>query len=276
MVRKVKPTSPGRRGMILPDFSDLTKKKPEKSLTKFVHRKKGRSKGRITVRHKGGGAKRKYRFVDFKQNAVGSTLKVLALEYDPNRTARIALVQNQHGVKSYILAGQDTKVGSSLSVDEKLSVREDNRMQLGNIPVGTLVYNIEISPGRGGQMARSAGAYAKVLAHEKGKTMLKMPSSETRTVSSMGFATIGEVSNASHREEVIGKAGRSRHKGIRPSVRGSAMNPVDHPHGGGEGKAPIGLKYPKTPWGKHALGKKTRKKKRYSNKDIIRRRIKKR
>ncbi|MYE38499.1 MAG: 50S ribosomal protein L2 [Candidatus Spechtbacteria bacterium SB0662_bin_43] len=276
MVRPVKPTTPGRRGMILPDFSTLTKKKPEKKLTKFIHRKKGRSKGKITVRHKGGGAKRKYRFVDFKQSTVGSLLKVLAVEYDPNRTARIALVANQHGRKSYILAGEETETGASVNVDTKAAFKKGNRMHLGNIPVGTLVYNIEMNPGRGGQIARSAGAYAKVLAHEKGRTMLRMPSTETRTVSSSGFATIGEVSNSSHREEVIGKAGRNRHKGKRPSVRGSAMNPVDHPHGGGEGKAPIGLKYPKTPWGKHALGKKTRKKKRYSNKDIIRRRVKKR
>lgn len=276
MVKKVKPTSPGRRGMILPDFSDLTKKKPEKSLTKFVHRKKGRSKGRITVRHKGGGAKRKYRDIDFKQSAVGSKLNVVALEYDPNRTARIALVRNQHGAKSYILAGEETKTGDKIEVNVKSPIRKGNRMQLKSIPIGILVHNIELNPGRGGQIARSAGNYAKILAHEKGKTMLKMPSSETRTVSSDGFATIGAVSNFSHREEVIGKAGRSRHKGIRPSVRGSAMNPVDHPHGGGEGRSPIGMKYPKTPWGKHALGVKTRKKKRYSNKDIIQRRIKKR
>ncbi len=275
MVRKVKPTSPGRRGMILPDFSGLTKKKPEKKLTKFVHRKKGRSKGRITVRHKGGGAKRLYRFVDFKQNQVGSSLKILSIEYDPNRTARIALVSNQHGKKSYILAHDGLEEGENISIDEKVKIKKGNRSPIGNIPVGTLVCNIEINPGRGGQLARSAGAYAKVLAHEKGKSMIQLPSSETRTVPSAGFATIGEASNPSHREEVIGKAGRNRHKGIRPSVRGSAMNPVDHPHGGGEGRAPIGLKYPKTPWGKHALGVKTRRKKRYSDKFIVRRRVKK-
>lgn len=267
----VKPTTPGRRGMILPDFSVLTKKKPEKKLVKFVHRKKGRSNGRITVRHKGGGAKRLYRFVDFRQGATGS-FTVKSLEYDPNRTAYIALVVSDDGVKNYIIGWEGLRVGQKIKVDKKTEYEKGNRMLLENIPVGTFVHNIEINPNRGGQIARSAGAYAKVLAHEAGHTMLLMPSSETRTVSSKSLATIGEVSNASHREEIIGKAGRNRLKGKRPRVRGSAMNAVDHPHGGGEGKAPIGLKYPKTKWGKHALGVKTRKKNRYSNRNIIRRR----
>ena len=271
-MKVVKPTTPGRRGMILPDFSVLTKKKPEKKLVKFVHRKKGRSKGRITVRHKGGGAKRLYRLVDFKQNALGDSLTVKALEYDPNRTAYIALVANQHGRKQYILAWDGLEVGSTIQVNHKTDVQNGNRMLLENIPVGSFVHNIEINPNKGGQIARSAGAYAKILAHEGGKTMLQMPSKETRVVPSKSLATIGGVSNPSHREEVIGKAGRNRLKGIRPTVRGSAMNPVDHPHGGGEGRTPIGLKYPKTPWGKHALGVKTRKKKRYSNASIIRHR----
>lgn len=271
-MRAVKPTTPGRRGMILPDFSNLTKKKPEKKLVKFIHRKKGRSKGRITVRHKGGGVKRRYRFVDFKQNALGSSFTVKAIEYDPNRTARIALVANQHGRKQYILAWDGLEVGATIKVDKKTDLQKGNRMMLENIPVGSFVHNIEINPNRGGQIARSAGAYAKILAHEGGKTMLQMPSKETRVVPSKSLATLGEVSNPSHREEVIGKAGRNRLKGIRPTVRGSAMNPVDHPHGGGEGRAPIGLKYPKTPWGKHALGVKTRKKRRYSNASIIRHR----
>ena len=271
-MKVVKPTTPGRRGMILPDFSVLTKKKPEKKLVKFIHRKKGRSKGRITVRHKGGGVKRLYRFIDFKQNALGSSFTVKSLEYDPNRTAYIALVVNQHGRKQYILAWDGLKVGATIKVDKKTDLQKGNRMTLENVPVGSFVHNIEINPGRGGQIARSAGAYAKILAHESGKTMLQMPSKETRVVPSASLATLGEVSNPSHREEVIGKAGRNRLKGIRPAVRGSAMNPVDHPHGGGEGRAPIGLKYPKTPWGKHALGVKTRKKKRYSNASIIRHR----
>ena len=271
-MKVVKPTTPGRRGMILPDFSVLTKKKPEKKLVKFIHRKKGRSKGRITVRHKGGGVKRLYRFIDFKQNALGSSFTVKSLEYDPNRTAYIALVVNQHGRKQYILAWNGLEVGATIKVDKKTDIQKGNRMMLENIPVGSFVHNIEINPNRGGQIARSAGAYAKILAHEGGKTMLQMPSKETRVVPSKSLATLGEVSNPSHREEVIGKAGRNRLKGIRPTVRGSAMNPVDHPHGGGEGRAPIGLKYPKTPWGKHALGVKTRKKRRYSNASIIRHR----
>ena len=271
-MRRVKPTTPGRRGMILPDFSVLTKKRPEKKLSKFVHRKKGRSKGKITVRHKGGGAKRLYRIIDFKQSKPG-VFKVRSLEYDPNRTAHIALVVSDKGIKQYVLAWDGLQVGDSFKVDKKVESRKGNRMMLESIPVGTFVHNVELSPNRGGQIARSAGSYVKILAHEKGKTMLQMPSSETRLVPSKALATVGEVSNPSHREEVIGKAGRNRLKGIRPSVRGSAMNPVDHPHGGGEGRAPIGLKYPKTPWGKHALGVKTRKKRRYSNRDIIKRRI---
>ena len=258
--------------MILPDFSVLTKKEPEKGLSGFVHRKKGRSKGRITVRHKGGGAKRLYRFVDFKQNKIGANLKVVSMEYDPNRSAYIALAMDQNGQKSYILAWEGLKVGSTIKVAEKADLKKGNRMPLGSIPVGTFVYNIELHPGRGGQMARSAGAAAKVLAHEGDKTLLALPSSEMRNVASASLATIGEASNAAHREEVIGKAGRSRHMGKRPHVRGSAMNPVDHPHGGGEGRAPIGLKYPKTKWGKHALGVKTRKRNLRSNKEIVRRR----
>jgi large subunit ribosomal protein L2 len=271
-MRKIKPTTPGRRGMVMPDFSVLTKKEPEKGLTAFVHRSNGRSHGRITVRHKGGGEKRLFRFVDFKQNKIGTTLTIASLEYDPNRSAYIALAMNEHGVKSYILAWEGLKVGDTVKISDKAELKKGNRMPLGSMPVGTFVYNIELNPGRGGQMARSAGATAKILAHEGGKTLLALPSSEMRNVPSGSLATIGEASNATHREEVIGKAGRSRHMGKRPHVRGSAMNPVDHPHGGGEGRAPIGLKYPKTPWGKHALGVKTRKANLPSNKNIIRRR----
>ncbi|MDX1535200.1 MAG: 50S ribosomal protein L2 [Candidatus Spechtbacterales bacterium] len=274
-VKRKKPTTPGQRDMVSPDYSGLTKKKPEKNLTKSVHRKKGRSHGKITVRHRGGGSKRLYREIDFKQDKTGEDLTVMALEYDPNRSAFIALVRNQHGVKKYILAHEGAKVGDVLKVDEKLPPKKGNRMKLGNVPVGTFVHNIEIKPGRGGQMARSAGSYAKVIAHDAGQTQLVMPSTEVRVVSSQGFATVGTVSHSSHREEVVGKAGKNRHRGRRPSVRGSAMNPVDHPHGGGEGKAPIGLKHPKTPWGKNAYGVKTRKRNKYSNRHIIKRRKKK-
>lgn len=274
-VKRKKPTTPGQRGMVTTDYSGLTKKKPEKSLTKSVHRKKGRSHGKITVRHKGGGSKKMYRNIDFKQDQIGETLTIMALEYDPYRSAFIALVRNDNGVKRYILAHTGAKVGGTMKIGEKLPLKDGNRMKLGNIPVGTFVHNIEIKPGRGGQMARSAGAYAKVLAHDAGYTQLVMPSSEVRVASSNGLATIGTVSNASHREEVIGKAGKNRRRGKRPHVRGSAMNPVDHPHGGGEGRAPIGLKHPKTPWGKNAYGVKTRKRNKYSNAHIIKRRKKK-
>ncbi|MDX1607645.1 MAG: 50S ribosomal protein L2 [Candidatus Spechtbacterales bacterium] len=274
-VKRHKPTTPGRRGMITTDYGELTKKEPEKSLTRSLHRKKGRSHGKISTRHKGGGSKRLYRDIDFKQDQVGDTLTIKALEYDPNRTAFIALVQNQEGVKRYILAYDKAKVGDELKIAEKAPIKPGNRMKIKNIPVGTLVHNIEIKPGRGGQMARSAGSYAKVMAHDEGHTQLTMPSTEVRVVSSNGFATIGTVSHSSHREEVVGKAGKNRRRGKRPHVRGSAMNPVDHPHGGGEGRAPVGLKYPKTPWGKNAYGVKTRKPNKYSDRYIIKRRKKK-
>ncbi|MEX0870117.1 MAG: 50S ribosomal protein L2 [Candidatus Spechtbacterales bacterium] len=275
-VKRHKPTTPGRRGMVTTDYGGLTKKEPEKSLTHSLHRKKGRSHGKITVRHKGGGSKKLYRDIDFKQNQIGDTLTIIALEYDPYRTAFIALVRNEHGVKRYILAHEDAKVGDVMKIAEKAPIKKGNRMVLENIPIGTLVHNVEMKPGRGGQMARSAGSYVKILAHDEGKTQLVMPSSEVRTISSKGLATIGAVSNSSHREQVVGKAGKNRRRGKRPHVRGSAMNPVDHPHGGGEGKAPIGLKHPKTPWGKNAYGVKTRQRKKYSNKDIVKRRKTKR
>ena len=275
-MKRLKPTSPGRRGMVVTDYSDLTHKEPEKNLTYFLHRKKGRSHGKITIRRRGGGVKKLYRTIDFHQNKLGEELTILSREYDPYRTAFIMLTRNQHGIKRYILAYEGGHVGEVIKVAEKAELKEGNRMYLKNIPVGTLVHNIELSSGRGGQLARSAGAYAKILAHDKGHTQLAMPSSEVRIVSSAGLATIGAVSNGSHREEVIGKAGRNRLMGKRPKVRGSAMNPVDHPHGGGEGRAPIGLKYPKTPWGKHALGVKTRKRKKYSSRLILKRRKTKR
>lgn len=271
-MKRLKPTSPGRRGMVVTDYSLLTKKEPEKNLTYFLHRKKGRSHGKITIRRRGGGVKKLYRTIDFHQNQIGDILTVMAVEYDPYRTSFIALVRNQNGVKRYILAHEGVKFGDTFQIALKAELKDGNRMVLENIPIGTLVHNIEMRPGRGGQLARSAGSYAKILAHDKGQTHLTMPSSEVRIIPSGGLATIGTVSNSSHREEVIGKAGRNRLKGKRPSVRGSAMNPVDHPHGGGEGRKGIGMKYPKTPWGKHAFGVKTRNKKKYSNKFIVKRR----
>jgi len=267
-----KPTTPGQRGMISTDYSVLTKKKAEKSLTHALHRKKGRSHGKITVRHRGGGSKKLYREIDFKQNKFGEILTIMALEYDPYRSAFIALARNQGGIKRYILAHNTIKVGDEISIAEKASIKDGNRMYLKNIPIGTMVHNVEIKPGRGGQLARSAGASLKVLAHDAGSTQLVMPSSEVRSVFSDSLATIGAVSNSSHREEVVGKAGKNRLRGRRPHVRGSAMNPVDHPHGGGEGRSPIGMKHPKTPWGKNAYGVKTRSKNKYSNRNIIKRR----
>ncbi|MEX0877316.1 MAG: 50S ribosomal protein L2 [Candidatus Spechtbacterales bacterium] len=274
-VKRHKPTTPGRRGMVTTDYGVLTKKEPEKSLTSAYHRKKGRSHGKISVRHKGGGSKKLYRDIDFKQDQVGETLTVKALEYDPYRSAFIALVHNDNGIKRYILAPEGIKVGAKLSIAEKTPIKDGNRMILGNIPVGTFVHNVEIKRGRGGQLARSAGSYTRVLAHDAQKTQLVMPSSEVRIISSAGFATVGTVSNSTHREEVVGKAGKNRLRGKRPHVRGSAMNPVDHPHGGGEGRSPIGMKHPKTPWGKNAYGVKTRRPNKYSDKHIVKRRKKK-
>ncbi len=252
------------------------KKKPEKSLLRPIRKKAGRNRtGRITVRHRGGGVKRHYRVIDFGQERMGETAKVLGIEYDPNRTCDIALVEYPDAKKSYLLAPDGLKEGDEIIVDEKAPLKTGNRMRLKNIPVGTMVYNIELTPDRGGRIARGAGASAQVMAHEGKYTNLKMPSTEIRKVFSECFASIGQLSNPEHRFEKIGKAGRVRLKGRRPRVRGSAMNPVDHPHGGGEGKAPIGLKHPKTKWGKPALGVKTRRKKRYSNKFIVQRRKKK-
>ncbi len=257
------------------DFSVLTKKKPEKKLLKNLKRKAGRSSnGRITVRHKGGGKKRLYRMVDFGQKKIDIPAKVLALEYDPYRSAFIALLEHEDKEKRYILSPQGLKVGDQVIISEKTPVSPGNRMKLKNIPTGTIVYNVEIQPEMGGKLIRSAGTSAQVLAHEEKYTHLKMHSSEVRKVLSECFASIGEVSNPEHRFIKLGKAGRSRWKGIRPTVRGSAMVPVDHPHGGGEGRSPIGLPHPKTPWGKPALGVKTRKKK-WTDKLIMQRRKKK-
>jgi large subunit ribosomal protein L2 len=271
-----KPTTPSRRGMTGIDFSQLTKKKPEKSLLKYVRRSVGRSPstGRITVRHKGGGVKRMYRIIEFSQTRMDAPAKVIALEYDPNRTAFIALIKYQDNQIQYIIAPQGLKVGDEVIFAESAPLTPGNRVKLKNIPVGIAVYNVELDPGRGGKIVRSAGSSAQVLAHDGDHINLKMPSSEVRRFKGDCFASIGMVSNPENRFYTLGKAGKSRLKGRRPHVRGSAMNPVDHPHGGGEGRQPIGLKHPKTPWGKPALGVKTRNRKKWSNKVIISRRKK--
>ncbi len=272
-----KPTTPGRRGMTGIDFSLLTKKRAQKSLVKYVRRSVGRSKasGRITVRHKGGGVKKLYRIIEFSQTKMDAPAKVIALEYDPNRTGFIALIEYVDNVRQYIIAPQGLEVGDSIVFSENAPLTPGNRLKLKHISVGTNVYNIELEPGRGGILVRSAGSAAQVLAHEHGFCNLKMPSSEVRRVKDECFATIGMVSNPENRFYRVGKAGKSRLKGRRPHVRGSAMNPVDHPHGGGEGRQPIGLKHPKTPWGLPALGVKTRYRKKWTNKYIISRRKKK-
>ena len=253
----------------------LTKKRPEKGLTKALRKKGGRNRqGRITVRHRGGGAKRRYRIIEFGQEKLNVAAKVVAIEYDPNRTCDIALLEYEDKEKKYIVAPDGIKVGDEIVFAEKTALKTGNRMFLKNIPVGTIVHNIELMPGHGGKIARSAGSGAQVMAHEGKYTNLKMPSTEVRKVPTECFASIGQLGNQEHRFHQIGKAGANRRRGIRPTVRGSAMNPVDHPHGGGEGKAPIGLKHPKTPWGKPALGVKTRRKK-WTNKLIIQRRKKK-
>ena len=270
------PTTPSRRQLVKPDFSQLSKgSRPFKVLTKRLPKWAGRNnQGRITVRHQGGGHRKIWRKIDFKQNRMDIPARVLTIEYDPNRSGFIALISYKDGRKSYILAPQDLKVGDEIITSEAAPLKPGNRMMLRNIPVGTFVHNVELQPGRGGQLARSAGNSAQVMACESGYVHLLLPSSEIRMVPDNCLASIGVISNPEHNIQNVGKAGRSRWAGIRPRVRGTAMNPVDHPHGGGEGRAPIGLKHPKTPWGKPALGVKTRKKNKLSNKYIIRRRIK--
>jgi len=274
-MKKYKPTTSGRRGMTKTD-SPFTKVKPFKKLLKTKKSKAGRSKGRITVRHKGGGHKKKYRVIDFKREKLGIPAKITSIEYDPNRTCHIALAVYSDGDKQYILAPQDLKVGDNVVADKKAPLKPGNRMLLKNIPIGTFVYNIEIHPGQGGKIVRSAGNSAQVMAVEAGYAQVILPSGEVRMILENCMASIGSLSNPEHNFENIGKAGRKRWMGIRPTVRGTAMNPVDHPHGGGEGRAPIGLrKGPKTPWGKQAFGIKTRKKKKYSDSLIIKPRKKK-
>ncbi len=276
-MKRYKPTTPGRRGMTSVDYSSITETKPDKKLTKKLLKKAGRGyRGHITVRHKGGGHKRKYRLVDFKRyDKIGVSAKVLSIEYDPNRTCFIALLIYNDGEKRYILAPNGLKVDQEVICKEKAPLKIGNRLELKNIIIGTEVYNIELQPRKGGQMIRSAGSSAQVMAHEGGYTHLKLPSSEVRMVRDNCLASIGQLSNTEHNLVVIGKAGRSRWMGRRPTVRGSAMNACDHPHGGGENRQSIGLKKgPKTPWGKLAYGVKTRKKK-ASNKLILKRRVKK-
>ncbi len=274
-LKHLKPNTPGTRGTILVDYSALTKKKPEKRLTRATTRLAGRSvaSGRITTRHKGGGNKKKYRVLDFKRDKRDIPAKVEAVEYDPNRTCFIALLCYADGEKRYIIAPHNLKVGDELITSAKASLKVGNRLLLKNIASGTVVHDVELYPGLGGSIVRSAGSSAQIMSHDAGYSQLKLPSGEIRMIKDTCFATIGQVSNPEHNLEVLGKAGRSRWRGVRPTVRGSAMNPVDHPHGGGEGRAPIGLRRgPKTPWGKQAFEVKTRRKKKPSGRFILKRR----
>lgn len=277
-IRIYKPTSPGRRKTSVDTFSDITRKKPEKKLIKIKKKTGGRNiTGRITVRHRGGGAKQYYRLIDYKQDKFDIPAKVEAIEYDPNRRARIALLKYSDGEKRYIITPLDLKVGDEvISSKKRTEIKAGNRMPLEHLPLGSLIYNIEIDPGKGAQLVRTAGSTAKLMAVEGEYATIRLPSSEVRLIPKKSLATIGQVSNPDTIHLRIGKAGRARHLGIRPTVRGKAMNPVDHPHGGGEGGSPIGMKAPKTPWGKKALGVITRKENKYSDKFIIQRRKKRR
>jgi len=272
-IRIYKPTTNARRNMSVIDYSGLSKVAPERSLLEPLKKHSGRnSYGRITVRHRGGGNRRKYRIIDFKRNKADIPAEVKTLEYDPNRSSHIALIQYEDGVKSYILAPQGLKVGDTVISGEGADIKPGNALPMANIPTGTFIHNVELYPGRGGQFARSAGTSAQLMAKEGTLALIRMPSGELRNVPIKCYATIGQVGNAEYENVKIGKAGRKRHMGWRPTVRGSVMNPCDHPHGGGEGKSPIGRPGPVTPWGKPALGYKTRSKKKASDKLIIRRR----
>ena len=272
-IKTYKPVTPGRRGMTVIDYSGLSKVAPEKSLLETVKKHSGRnSYGRITVRHKGGGNRRKYRIIDFKRNKLGMDAEVMTLEYDPNRTAFIALVKYEDGEKRYIIAPEGLKVGDKVRAGADADIKPGNALPMVNIPVGTVIHNVELHPGKGAQLVRSAGNMAQLMAKENGYAMVRLPSGELRNVPENCMATIGVVSNADHANVNIGKAGRTRHMGVRPTVRGSVMNPNDHPHGGGEGKSPVGRPGPVTPWGKPAMGYKTRKAKNSTNKFIVKRR----
>jgi len=275
-VKIYKPTSPGRRGMTSPTFEEITKTKPERSLLVALRKSGGRdAQGKISVRHRGGGARRHLRLIDFKRNKLDIPAKVAAIEYDPNRSARIALLHYTDGEKRYIIAPLDLRVGDTVVAGKNVDVRPGNAMPIANIPVGTMIHNIELQPGKGGQLARSAGTGVQLLGKEGDFAQLRLPSGEVRLVRQTCMATIGVVGNLDHSNVKLGKAGRKRHLGIRPTVRGTAMSPRDHPHGGGEGRQPTGLPGPKSPWGKPTRGKRTRMAK-PSDKYIVRRRSKKR
>jgi large subunit ribosomal protein L2 len=270
--KKFKPTSPGRRFMTVSDFAEVTKSEPEKSLVEPVKKKGGRNNaGRITTRHKGGGHKRRYRVIDFKRLKDGIPAKVAAIEYDPNRSANIALLHYADGAKAYILAPARLRVGTTVESGPAADIKPGNALPLQNIPTGTLVHNVELKPGQGGKMARSAGSGVQLVGKDEGGAVLRLPSGELRRVALACRATVGQVGNVDHENITGGKAGRSRWRGVRPTVRGSAMNPVDHPHGGGEGKSKGG-RHPVTPWGVPTLGKRTRRKRKESDRQIIRQR----
>ena len=271
-IRVYKPTSPARRFMSVLTFDELTKKEPERSLTTDLRHKAGRNaSGKITVRHQGGGARRKYRIIDFKRNKDDIPAKVAAIEYDPNRTCFIALLVYADGEKRYILAPLDLKVGDTVMSGVNADIKPGNCLPLANIPLGTLIHNVEIKVGKGGQMVRAAGAAAQVMAKEGVYAQVRLPSGEVRKVSMNARATVGQVGNTDHSNVRVGKAGRKRHMGVRPTVRGVVMNPCDHPHGGGEGRSPVGMPAPMSPWGKKTQGVKTRKHRKYSDKMIVKR-----
>ena len=272
-IKVYKPTSNSRRNMSVTDYSELSKVAPERSLLEPLKNKSGRNNyGRLTVRHRGGANRRKYRVIDFKRSKFDIPAEVVSLEYDPNRSAHIALIKYEDGVKSYILAPAGLKVGDKVMAGPDADIKPGNALPLVNIPTGTVIHNVELYPGRGGQLARAAGNAAQLMAKEGEYALLRLPSGELRKVPATCMATVGQVGNLDHENVKIGNAGRKRHMGWRPTVRGSVMNPNDHPHGGGEGKSPIGRPGPVTPWGKPALGYKTRNKKKASNKMIVRRR----
>ncbi len=273
-LRIYKPTSPGRRGSSGASFEEITKKAPERSLVVSITKSAGRNAyGRVTVRHRGGGHKRLLRIIDFKRDKIGIPGKVNAIEYDPNRSARIALINYADGEKRYILAPNGLQVGATIMAGPDAEVRPGNALPLRNIPTGTQLHNVEMKPGKGGQLGRSAGTSIQLMAKEGNMALLRLPSGEMRLVEAACMGTVGQVGNTDHSNIKLGKAGRNRHRGFRPTVRGSVMNPVDHPHGGGEGKAPIGMPGPKTPWGKPALGYRTRNNK-GTDKFIVKRRTK--
>ncbi len=272
MLKTYKPTSPSRRGKVGATFEELSKVAPEKSLLVSLKRKAGRNnRGVITVRHRGGGSKRKLRIIDFKRDKIGIPGKVASIEYDPNRLARIALIHYSDGEKRYILAPLGLEIGDTIKAGDEVEIKPGNALPLGLIPVGTLVHNVEFEPGKGGQLVHSAGSAAQIMSKEDNYVLLRLPSGELRKFHHRCWATIGQIGNIDHKNIRLGKAGCNRWLGIRPSVRGSAMSPRDHPHGGGEGRAPRGMP-PKTPWGKPALGRKTRKPNKISNKLIVQRR----